>query len=128
MDEQPSPQVLLTHLEWTIQRLKEILEREKTDYFRDAALQRFRFACEMALKTIRAFAASQRGPCESAEDCFSLSVKMQWLEKETHWQGLVNAFEQIQNNFDGATADAIYAQLPEYADCLGKLHHNLSGK
>lgn len=118
----------MTHLDWTIQRLKEILEREKTDYFRDAALQRFRFACEMAVKTIRAFAASDSGSCETAEDCFDLAIKMRWLENGSSSQNLVNDFEQIQSTVDSPTANVIYARLPEYADCLVILHRNLPGQ
>ena len=34
-------QVLLTHFNWNLQRLEEVLKQEKTDYFKGAALQRF---------------------------------------------------------------------------------------
>ena len=59
MASQQSPQIILPHLNWSLARLKEVIEKEDTDYYRVAALQRFRLTYEVALKAIRAFAEQE---------------------------------------------------------------------
>ena len=49
MASQQSPQIILPHLNWSL-RLKEAIEKEDTDYYRGAALQRFSLTYEVALK------------------------------------------------------------------------------
>ena len=42
-------QVLLTHFDWNLQRLAEVLKQEQNDYFKGAALQRFGHTYDIAI-------------------------------------------------------------------------------
>ncbi len=67
MASQQPPRVILPHLNWSLARLKEVIEKEDTEYYRGAALQRFRLTYEVALKVIRAF-AKQEGKIFTTDD------------------------------------------------------------
>jgi len=81
MASQQSPQIILPHLNWSLARLKEVIEKEDTDYYRGTALQRFRLTYEVALKTIRAFAEQEGKIFSSDESCFQWVEEKQWLKK-----------------------------------------------
>ena len=63
MPSKPTPQIILTHFNWSLARLKEAIENEDTEYYRGAALHRFRLTYDVALETIRAFAKEQGKIC-----------------------------------------------------------------
>ena len=77
----PSLKILLTHFKWTNDRFEEILKNEKSDYYRDAALQRFSFACDMALKCINALAVAQGKTCETFRQSIEWCLENNCLEK-----------------------------------------------
>ena len=81
MPKQPTPQIVLTHFDWSLARLKEAIEKEDTEYYRGAALQRFGLTYDTALKTIRAFAKEQDHTCTGDESCFLWVEEKQWLKK-----------------------------------------------
>ena len=93
--ELPPLNVLLTHLEWNLKRMEEIQKEKKTDYFRDAALQRYGFTFDSALKCIRAGALLKSQTCETAEECFELAERLGWLGQNADWQALVSAHEKM---------------------------------
>lgn len=101
------PKIMLTHLDWTIQRLEEILKREKTPYFRSAALQRFGLTYEMALKCINSFKNQESGYPENAA-----------FEQNTEWLELVEAYYKIHQRLDvinsGNTEPAYADNISEY--------------
>jgi hypothetical protein len=92
---------MLTHLDWTILRLEEIIERENTPYFRSAALQRFGLTYEMALKCINSFNIQGN----------------QAFEQDIEWLELVDAYNHIHQHLDtvnkGGTEPAVASNLSE---------------
>ncbi|MBI4384959.1 MAG: nucleotidyltransferase substrate binding protein [Nitrospinae bacterium] len=134
MNRAPSAKILLGHLDWNIKRLEEILKQEKSDYFRDAALQRFGFTFDMALKSLAAMAEAKGQPCFTADECFERAANLGWLEKTDDWRDLVNSCEEMKKILKGQTpaertgalADAIYAKLNNHRAVFQKLYHNLS--
>ena len=63
-------QVLLTHFDWNLQRLAEVLKQEQNDYFKGAALQRFGHTYDIAIKVIRSIAQWKNLPYQTDEQCF----------------------------------------------------------
>ena len=93
-----SPQIILPHLNWSIARLKEVIEKEDTDYYRGAALQRFRLTYEVALKAIRAFAEQEGKSFSSDESCFQWIEEKQWVKKISDWESVINNYNKIKNS------------------------------
>lgn len=121
-----SPKIMLTHLDWTVQRLEEILKREKTPYFRSAALQRFGLTYETALKCIKSFKGQELGyPANEA------------FEQSADWLELVDAYNKIHQNpgvasggkTETATAnnisEVVYNKLNRYCLIFKNLYNRL---
>ena len=114
MASQQSPQIILPHLNWSIARLKEVIEKEDTDYYRGAALQRFRLTYEVALKPIRAFAEQEGKSFSSDESCFQWIEEKQWVKKISDWESVINNYNKIKNSSEEKSTDNTYKQLRNY--------------
>ena len=75
-------QVLLTHFDWNLQRLNEVIMQEKNDYFMGAALQRFRHTYDITIKVLRSFAKCQGLPCQTDEQSFETAITSGWMERD----------------------------------------------
>lgn len=122
----PSLKVLLTHLEWNLKRMEEFQKEQKTDYFRDAALQRYGFTFDSALKCIRAGAHLKNLQCETAEECFDLAERQDWLESNVDWQEMVAAHAKMNPASLPDHADVIYEKLITFQSRLKNLYHRLA--
>jgi hypothetical protein len=107
-------EILLTHFEWSLSRFEEMLQQNKSDYFRDAALQRFGFTFDLAVKCIRAFAAAKNLTCESIRDCFTLAAQEGWLGEERAWGKLIDAHHKINPKPEPAQADELFGQMDDF--------------
>ena len=121
-----SPEILLTHLQWSLQRLEEALKQENTEYYRDTALQRFGFTYDLALKCIRAFAAQHADSCETARQCFELAAARFWLDKDSDWAAMVESYDRMTPAPPAEIAVRIYERLDSYRVLLEGLHRNLT--
>ena len=114
MASQQSPQIILPHLNWSLARLKEAIEKEDTDYYRGAALQRFSLTYEVALKAIRAFAEQEGKSFSSDESCFQWLEEKQWVKKISDWESVINNYNKIKNSSEEKSTDNTYKQLRNY--------------
>jgi len=125
MDEQPSLKILLVHFDWSVRELQEILGREKTDYYRDASLQRFGFTFSLGLKCIRA-AAGNDPQCETPHQCFQLAAEKGWLDESADWKNLMASHEKTDPSVIDSHADAVYKNLAVHLKDFQGLHAKLS--
>ena len=116
----PELEVLLTHLDWNLQRLVEVLKQEQSDYFKGAALQRFGHTYDMVLKTLRAFAQWQNLPCQTDEQCFEAAVSSGWMEKQSDWKEMVADYQSI-NQKPPQDAETVYDKLSTFHNALSQL-------
>ena len=121
-----NPKILLEHFEWNISQLREILNSEKTPYYRDASLQRFGFAFDQALKSINAFAGLKDRNYKSPSQYFELAIKSGWLKETTDWKSVVKAYEEIKGDLNSEAANSIYDRLRDFCSLFEELHRNLS--
>ena len=124
-EELPPLKVLLTHLEWNLKRMEEVQKEEKTDYFRDAALQRYGFTFDSALKCIRSGALLNNQQCKTVEEYFDLAERLGWLGSDSDWQEMVTAYEKMNPASRKEHADTIYEKLSTFHNQLNELYKNL---
>jgi len=122
---QPSSKILLTHFRWTVDRFEEILKNEKSDYYRDAALQRFTLTCDRALKLIRSLAVEKGKPCESFQQCFRWIIEEQWIAQDAPWKKMEQSFKHASKKLKGEEADLEYEMLDSYCVLLKHLCNHL---
>jgi len=121
MPSTPESDILLVHLEWNIARLGEVLRQEPTEYYRDAALQRFGFTCEMAYKCLDTFSAAGGDRNET----FRLAAGRGLFGEEEDWRDVVAAHEEVNRKPGRERADAVFARLPGFHRCFQALLANL---
>ncbi len=125
MSQTPSQhkKVLLTHLDWNLQRLDEVLKQGSSDYFKSAALQRFGYAYVMAIKTIRGFAEIDDGTGD--EECVARAIRNGWTEDPSQWAGMTADYKRVNQKPTGREAEVIYQKLPRYLQTFRKLYSRL---
>jgi len=121
MKKTPSPEleVLLNHFNWNLQRLDEVLKKEKSDYFKGAALQRFGHTYNIALKIIQSYAQSKSIPCKIDERCFETAVQNGWMKNQPEWKEIIADFQRI-NQKPQQDIESVYSKLATYHNSL---HH-----
>ena len=117
-------EVLLTHFNWNLQRLDEVLKQEKSAYFKSAALQRFGHTYNIALKIIRSYAQSKGIPCKTNEKCFETAVQNGWMKNQPEWKENVADFQRINQN-PQVEIESVYSKLATYHNALHYLFAQL---
>ena len=116
--------VLLTHFSWNLQRLDEVLKKEKSDYFKSAALQRFGHTYNIALKIIQSYAQSKSIPCKMNERCFETAVQNGWMKNQPEWKEITADFQRI-NQKPQQDIERVYSKLATYHNALHYLFAQL---
>jgi Nucleotidyltransferase substrate binding protein like len=125
-EELPPLKILLNQLDWNLQWLQQMEKNEPTDYYRDAALQRFEFTFDTAVKCIRVGALKQNITCESPEECLALAERVEWLPEGEAWKNMLQDYENMKPESASKNADAIFANLNKYSEQLKTLFERLS--
>tara|TARA_B100000686_G_C16656627_1_gene898563 strand:+ start:811 stop:1248 length:438 start_codon:yes stop_codon:yes gene_type:complete len=118
--------VLLDHLDWNVQHLREILKNPKTVYYRDASIQRFGFAFDLAFKCLKIFIEKEEIKCSEIEDYFKVADQCGWLSGSEDWKLIVKDNYSIKNGFRDVEEDVIYNNLKNHLIFLKHLHRNLN--
>ena len=116
-----SPQNVLTHFDWSLAQFKEALEKEDTQYYRGAALQRFSLTYDLAIRTIRAFAEEQNTTCSDDASCFEWAVNHQWLKNDSGWEKMADNYANTLGRSTDAVADQIFAELQKHYHLMSYL-------
>ena len=125
MSSQQTPQIILPHLNWSLTRLKEAIEKEDTEYYRGAALQRFGLTYEVALKAICASAKEQGEACSTDEACFQWVKEKQWVGKDIDWDEMIENYRRIQSPPGDKGMNKVYDGLKEYYALLSSLSESM---
>lgn len=128
MEELPPLNVLLTHLNWNLQRMAEMETQARTEYFRNAALQRYGFTFDSALRCIKAYAREQHESCESAEECLRLADSRGWLPQGTDWVEMLDSYVKMQPDSLAQHGDSIFEKLKTYHDTFHTLYKRMAGR
>ena len=121
-----TPKIILPHLNWSIVRFKEAINKEDTEYYRGAALQRFGLTYEVAVKVIIAFAIEEGEACASDEECFKWLKKKQWLEKDSDWKLLIENYQSILKQPQITTINELYHNLRAHYTILNSLSERMN--
>jgi hypothetical protein len=123
---QTTPQIILPHLNWSLARLKEVIEKEDTDYYRGAALQRFRLTYEVAIKAIQAFAVQEGKNISSDESCFRWTEEKQWLEKQSNWIKIIENYKTVKSFSEEISKKKAYQELQAHYELLNGIKESMN--
>ena len=125
-EELPPLKILLKQLDWNLEWLRQMENNEPTDYFRDAALQRFEFTFTAVLKCIRAGALISNTTCESPEECLQLAEQRSWFPADAPWQDMLQDYENMKSGTGPKNANTLFAHLKNYRETFQTLFERLS--
>ena len=117
---------ILPHFDWSLQRLDEMIHQEKSDYFRDAALDRFGLTFDLALKSLRAFADEQGVVKNSTGEYFDWAGGNNWFGEGEDWVEIVTFYDQVKQGEKGGHAEHVYSRLEHFYGLFKNLFDNLS--
>ena len=115
----------LTMLESALARLQAALEQPKTEWTRDAAIQRFEFCFELTWKTVTRAARHEGVECASPRQAFRAAMKFGWIADDTIWFDMLDDRNRTSHTYNEKTAEAIFGRLPGYRAALSALTESL---
>jgi len=105
-------QILMGHLEWSIQHLADALKRPATEYYQNAALQRLSFTFELTIKTIRAYAKEQGKNISDDTEVLRYAQECQWIDEPSEWESTHTNVRLMNDEKASTPTQKIYAELP----------------
>lgn len=115
----------LRAFESALERLGDALAQPKTEWTRDAAIQRFEFTFELAWKAIARFAQREGVECNSPRRAFRAALKLGWIDDDALWLDMLDDRNLASHTYNEVTADALHTRLPLYLTGLAKLREQL---
>lgn len=109
----------------SIQRFKEILQKEKTVENRDSAIQRFEFTIELAWKCMQKFLKNEQIICRSPNECLKEAFKFGIVEDDPRWQNALEDRNLTSHTYDEENADDVYGRLQNYIEIFDYLEQKL---
>lgn len=116
---------ILISFENSLQRLREILDKEKTIANRDSAIKRFEFTFELACKCIQKFLRGEGIICRSPKECLKEAFKFGLIEDNPQWIAMLEDRNLTVHTYDEETAEDVYNRLPGYLKYLDSLKEKL---
>ena len=109
-------------------RLEAALDQPKTEWTRDAAIQRFEFTFELAWKSVAATAQAHGVEARSPREAFKQAFALGWVAEEDVWLRMLDDRNRTTHSYNEAVAEEIFARLPIYRDTLRALVDALSAQ
>lgn len=113
----------------TVERLDEILQKEKNDIIRDSAIKRFEFTFDFSWKIIKAFLEEKKGIlCVSPKECFKEAYRQGLIDYDELWIKMTDWRNEAIHTYSEEFADDLYAKLPETLKIFQLLKQKLEEK
>lgn len=111
----------LESLESALARLRDALAQPKSQWTRDAAIQRFEFTFELTWKAIQRTASREGLDCPSPRQAIRAAATLAWIPDDAVWLDMLDDRNRSSHTYSEATAETIYSHLPTYAAAIAAL-------
>jgi nucleotidyltransferase substrate binding protein (TIGR01987 family) len=112
--------------EKSLQRLKDIVQAERTVANRDSTVKRFEFTTELAWKVIQKFLRDQGILCRSPRECIREAFKFGLISDDERWLQMLEDRNLTVHTYNETTADEVYSRVPTYIGLFETLLLKLS--
>lgn len=125
----PESEKIIEQFARAIERFSEALKKEKDEFVRDSAIQRFEFTFELAWKAIKSHLEdSGIVPCLSPKACFREAHKRGLIDYDTLWLDMVKLRNLTAHTYIEQVAEQVYGRLPEVLEAFQKLLASLKNE
>jgi nucleotidyltransferase substrate binding protein (TIGR01987 family) len=119
---------VISEMDRAITSLATALEQPKTEFIRDAAIQRFEFSFELGWKSIQALAKLEGQETTSPRTAISVALRNGWIQDESLWLDMLDARNLTSHTYHEGTAEQVFKGLPQHKSTLRALHIKLSAR
>jgi nucleotidyltransferase substrate binding protein (TIGR01987 family) len=112
--------------EKSLQRLKDIVQAQRTVANRDSTVKRFEFTTELAWKVIQKFLRDQGILCRSPRECIREAFKFGLISDDERWLQMLEDRNLTVHTYNETTADEVYSRVPTYIGLFETLLLKLS--
>lgn len=116
---------VVSAFESALERLAAALGQPKSEWTRDAAIQRFEFTFELAWKSAARAARREGIPCASPRQTWKVALQLGWIEDDALWLDMLDDRNRASHTYNEATAEQIYSRLPGYLEALRSIVQTL---
>ncbi len=114
-------QASLAAFEAALARLEDALKQPKTEWTRDAAIQRFEFTFELAWKNVMRFARREGLQLASPRQAWRAALQLGWIGDDEIWLDMLEDRNRSSHTYNEQTAEEIFSRLPRYYTALTQL-------
>lgn len=112
----------ITEFEKAIYQLEKALNQEKSEYIRDAVIQRFEFTYELAWKAAKLWLAEKQIDARNPRDVFAESLAQGLIQDGNLWSDLQKMRNQTSHTYDMELAEDVYEFIAEHGlNCFNQL-------
>lgn len=109
-------------------RLEAALAQPKTEWTRDAAIQRFEFTFELMWKAVAHAARAEGLDVASPRSALRAAFSLKWIEDDTTWLTMLDDRNRTTHAYSEAVAEEIYGRLAGYVVVLRQLVDKLASR
>lgn len=121
MDQLIKQTQLLIDLKNALERLREVLVAESTEFNQDASIQRFEFTFELSWKLIKSLVEFKGKSCASPRDCIRLSADMEIINDPENWIAFLNDRNALSHTYKQEFAKQVYSRLKKFLPLADQL-------
>jgi nucleotidyltransferase substrate binding protein (TIGR01987 family) len=125
MSAAPRRAALLASLRDAHARFHEALVEPKSEFLRDASIQRFEFTFELFWKNLKAAAEEAGLAAVSPRDSLRMAFRLGLIDEDPAFFRMIEDRNLTSHAYREKTAEEIYSRLPRYAaligECIGRL-------
>lgn len=119
-------EALFKQFQNAVDRLDDVMKKEKDEYIRDSAIQRFEFTFDLSWKLIKAFLEDKKGLiCSSPKECFKEAYRQKIIEYDNFWMLMTDKRNKTTHLYNEKMADEVYDILSKSLTYFKILLNNL---
>jgi nucleotidyltransferase substrate binding protein (TIGR01987 family) len=116
-----SKNALIQQYQGALERFADVLGKEKDEYLRDSAIQRFEFTFDLAWKLLKQVLENYGVSCNSPRMCFKEAYRQGFIGYEDRWLEMIEARNWMSHAYDEEAAERVYQKLPGFLELFREL-------
>lgn len=118
---------LIKQLREAFKRFEDVMQKEKDEYIRDSAIQRFEFTFELVWKTLKVYLESEKGlRVYSPRDAVKSAFQVGLIGDDIKWIEMIETRNLTSHVYNEEIAEKVYKSISSYLPLIRKLVDDLS--
>lgn len=102
-------------------KFKDVMQKEKDEYIRDSAIQRFEFTFELCWKTLKVYLGEKGVRIYSPKDAIKEAFQADLIDEDLKWLAMIETRNLTSHVYNEAMAEKVYEALADYVPLIDSL-------